>query len=122
MVDNSLCSPHGGVLVERLAGPDEVRVAGSLPAVPVRGQIATECLSLAYEFFSPPSRGFMTEADVDAVAKDMRLANGYVWSVPILFDLSAEQVSDPGVKAGGKLLLTHQDQPLAIFEVGGRIF
>ena len=86
MVDNTL-SPHGGMLVERLAAPTRPRRRRASGPIPVRGQIATECLSLAYGFFSP-LEGFMTEADVDAVAKDMRLANGYVWSVPILFDLS----------------------------------
>jgi sulfate adenylyltransferase len=115
MVDNAL-SPHGGVLVERVAGPHEARAAAGLPAIPVRGQIATECLSLAYGFFSP-LEGFMTEADVDGVAKEMRLASGYLWSVPILFDLSAEQVAELGVKEGETLLLTYRDQPLATFEV-----
>jgi sulfate adenylyltransferase len=115
-VDNT-ASPHGGRLVERIAEPDEAKeAAATLERVPVRGQIATECLSLAYGFFSPLS-GFMTEADVDGVAKDMRLANGYVWSVPLLFDLSPDQVADLGVDEGDRLLLTYQDQPLAILDV-----
>ena len=115
-VDNTL-SPHGGVLVERVAAPDEAaELIGGLRRVPVRGQIATECLSLAYGFFSP-LQGFMTSADVDGVAKDMRLASGYVWSVPILFDLPAPQVEDLGVDEGDRLLLTYQDQPLAVLDV-----
>ena len=116
-VDNTL-SPHGGTLVEHVAGPEEARdaIGRATATVPVRCQIATECLSLAYGFFSP-LRGFMTQADVDGVAKDMRLANGYVWSVPILFDLSPEQVADLGVGEGSSLLLTYQDQPLAVFDV-----
>jgi len=115
-VDNTM-SPHGGTLVERVATPDQAReMIGGLPRVPVRGQIATECLSLAYGFFSPLT-GFMTEADVDGVAKDMRLASGYVWSVPLLFDLPAEQLADLGVKEGDRLLLTYQDQPLAVLDV-----
>ena len=115
-VDNTL-SPHGGPFAERIMAPEEAREAiKGLPAVPVRGQIATECMSLAYGFFAPLT-GFMTEADVDGVAKDMRLASGYVWSVPILFDLSPAQVDELGVSAGDTLLLTYQGQPLATLDV-----
>jgi sulfate adenylyltransferase len=115
-VDNT-ASPHGGRLVERIAEPDEAEeAAATLKRVPVRGQIATECLSLAYGFFSP-LLGFMTEADVDGVAKDMRLASGYVWSVPLLFDLAPEHVADLDVDEGDRLLLTYQDQPLAVLDV-----
>jgi sulfate adenylyltransferase len=115
-VDNTL-SPHGGSLVERVLDPVEARdrISG-LVAVPIRTPIATECMGLAYGFFSPLS-GFMTEADVDSVAKDMRLASGYVWSVPLLFDLSPEEVSEYGVTVGETLLLTFQERPLAILEV-----
>jgi sulfate adenylyltransferase len=115
-VDNTL-SPHGGSLVERVLDPAEARerIRG-LTAVPVRPQIATECMGLAYGFFSP-LQGFMTQADVDTVAKDMRLANGYVWSIPIVFDLTADEVAEYGVAEGETLLLTYQGQPLAILEV-----
>jgi sulfate adenylyltransferase len=115
-VDNTL-SPHGGSLVERVLDPAEARdrIKGLTP-VPIRSQIATECIGLAYGFFSP-LQGFMTRADVDAVAKDMRLASGYVWSIPLVFDLTAEEVGDYGVAEGETLLLTYQDQPLAVLEV-----
>jgi sulfate adenylyltransferase len=115
-VDNTL-SPHGGSLVERVLDPAEVRdrIKGLTP-VPIRSQIATECIGLAYGFFSP-LQGFMTRADVDAVAKDMRLASGYVWSIPLVFDLTAEEVGDYGVAEGETLLLTYQDQPLAVLDV-----
>jgi sulfate adenylyltransferase len=114
-VDNSL-SPHGGVLVERVAPLQESRRDRvlRLPRVAVRDQIARECVNIAYGFFSP-LEGFMNRADLDSVARNMTLASGYVWSIPIVFDLS--EAEELGIKPGGSLLLTYQDQPLAALEV-----
>ncbi len=117
MVDNTL-SPHGGKIVERVVPSRAVgaeRIRG-LKAIPVRGQIATECISIAYGFFSP-LEGFMLREDVDAVAEDMRLASGYVWSIPIVFDLSLEEISQLRLREGDMLLLTYQGQPLATLAV-----
>ena len=76
MVDNSL-SPHGGVLVERLAfvGDGHTDEIAGLPRVAVRDQIARECVNIAYGFFSP-LEGFMGLSDLDSVAKDMTLESG----------------------------------------------
>ena len=117
MVDNSL-SPHGGVLVERLNTPDAAGQGNihRLPTVEVRDQIARECLNIAYGFFSP-LEGFMNRADLDSVARSMTLTSGYVWSIPIVFDLSDHETARLGVKAGDPLLLCYQGQPLAVLEV-----
>ncbi|MFQ5827317.1 MAG: sulfate adenylyltransferase, partial [Dehalococcoidia bacterium] len=87
-----------------------------LTAIPIRDQIATECVNIAYGFFSP-IEGFMCRADVDSVVKDMRLASGYVWSIPIVFDMSPEEVKQSGLKEGDTVLLTYQDQPLATLDI-----
>ena len=116
MVDNRL-SPHGGELVERVVdGQTALDKIKGLKTIPVRGQIATECVSIAYGFFSP-IEGFMLREDVDAVADKMRLASGYVWSIPIVFDVSLDQVRELDLKEGDTLLLTHQGQPLATLGV-----
>jgi sulfate adenylyltransferase len=117
LVDNSL-SPHGGVLVERVAPLQEnnrERIL-RLPRVAVRGQIARECVNIAYGFFSP-LEGFMNRADLDSVARNMTLASGYVWSIPIVFDLYEAEVAGLGIKPDDSLLLTYQGQPLAAMEI-----
>ena len=116
MVDNAL-SPHGGNLVLRVVSQEvgRERIQG-LKAVPVRGQIARECIGIAYGFFSP-LQGFMLREDVDAVSEDMRLASGYIWSIPIVFDLSLEEIGRISLEEGDTLLLTYQGQPLATLEV-----
>jgi ATP sulfurylase len=47
----------------------------------------------------------------------MTLASGYIWSMPIVFDLSQEELERLGIKPGGALVLTYQQQPLAVLEV-----
>ena len=116
MVDNAL-SPHGGSLIERIASPMEARkMVRHLPRITVRDQLAREIVNIAYGFFSP-LEGFMGREDVDSVARHMTLASGYVWSVPIVFDIAQEELSRMGVKAGDSILLVYQDQPLAVLDV-----
>ena len=116
MADNSL-SPHGGELIERLLTVEEAarRIEG-LVRVPTRDQIAKECINIAYGFFSP-IQGFMGRADVDSVVRTMQLASGYVWSVPIVYDMADEEIAKLGLKVGDTILMTYQEEPLAILEV-----
>ncbi|MBI3953221.1 MAG: sulfate adenylyltransferase [Chloroflexi bacterium] len=115
MVDNAL-SPHGGRLVERFTAAERVPDLTRLPALPIRDQIARECLGIAYGFFSP-LEGFLGQADVRSVAEEMRLANGYVWSIPIVFDLSQEELQRLNIKEGKTLLLLYQGRPYATLQV-----
>jgi sulfate adenylyltransferase len=109
---------HGGKeIVERILEPNvAVRKTKGLKSVPVRGQIAKEIIGIAYGFFSP-LEGFMVKADLNAVCKKMKLTNGVVWSIPILFDLAELELSDYGIKEGDSVLLTYEGNPMAIFEV-----
>ena len=116
MVDNSL-SPHGGVLVERILTHQEAKdkIRG-LPRLAVRDQIARECVNLAYGFFAPLD-GFMSRADVDSVAQNMTLESGYVWSIPIVFDVDQEELTSLEVASGDSIVLTYEQQPLALLEI-----
>jgi sulfate adenylyltransferase len=109
---------HGGKEIkERIMEPAQARekIKG-LPEIPVRKQIANEIIDIAYGWFSP-LEGFMGKADVDSVVKNMRLADGTIWPIPILFDLSEQEVKDYGVEAGKPVVLTYQGNPMALFEV-----
>ncbi len=109
---------HGGKEIkERIFDPSKARekIKG-LTEIPVRKQIANEIIDLAYGFFSP-LEGFMGKADVDGVVKNMRLADGTIWPIPILFDLSEKEVADYGVESGKSVVLTYQGNPMALFEV-----
>ena len=115
-VDNTL-SPHGGELIERIAAPaDAPHLAAGLPRLAVRDSIAREVINIAYGFFSPLT-GFMVRSELDSVVQNMTLTNGLVWSIPIVFDISPETLSEAGIAQGDSVLLTYQDQAFAILEV-----
>ncbi len=110
---------HGGKEIkERILEPAEAkkRIQG-LKQYPIRSQLANEVIDIAYGFFSP-LEGFMGKADVESVCKKMRLKDGKtVWSIPIVFDMSKEEIAEYGVKPGASLLLTYTGNPMAIFEI-----
>ena len=87
-----------------------------LPQTVVRDQLAREIVNIAYGFFSP-LEGFMGHDDLDSVARHMTLASGYVWSVPIVFDIAQDELDRLGAKAGDSILLVYQDQPLAVLDI-----
>ena len=116
MVDNAL-SPHGGELIERvLAGEAARQRVQGLPEIPVREPLARECMNIALGFFSP-LQGFLNRPDLHSVVENMRLASGYIWSVPVVLDMSAQQVDELGLHIGDSALLTFQNNPLAVLEV-----
>ncbi len=109
---------HGSKeIIERvISSPIEAkeRIKG-LKRVSVNGRIARECINIAYGFFSP-LEGFLGKADTKAVCEKMTLANGILWSIPILFDISSEEIRKKGIKNGDAILLVYLDRPLAILE------
>jgi sulfate adenylyltransferase len=111
---------HGNKeIVERLiASPSEAkeRVTG-LTQVAVTGRIARECINIAYGFFTPLD-GFMGKADVATVCQKMTLTNGTLWSMPIVFDITGEEIREKGIKVGDTVLLVYQNTALAILEAG----
>ena len=114
--DNSL-SPHGGELKISVAPREEApHVIAGLPELAVNEQIAREVINLAHGAFSPLD-GFMGRTDLDSVVHTMRLSNGLVWSIPIILDVSPSEWAATGAAAGSRVLLTHQDQPLATLDV-----
>ncbi|PIP08391.1 MAG: sulfate adenylyltransferase, partial [Syntrophobacterales bacterium CG23_combo_of_CG06-09_8_20_14_all_48_27] len=95
---------------------EAVQKIKGLKSVPIGSQMANEVINIAYGWFSP-LKGFMNKADADAVCNSMRLTDGTVWSIPIIFDMGDQEIADYGVKEGDTVLLTYQDNPLAILEV-----
>src|SRR6476619_196982 len=90
MQADSLAPPHGGALVNLLAGAaraDEIRTAShAWPSWDLTPRQLCGFELLANGGFSPLT-GFMTRADYEAVCQDMRLANGTLWPMPITLDV-----------------------------------
>jgi sulfate adenylyltransferase len=94
----SLIAPHGGTLVNRILKSDAAAKAAqeakSLKSIPLSPREAFDLEMIAIGAFSPLS-GFMGEKDFARVCKEMRLANGVVWPIPVILS--------PGDDVTGKI-------------------
>ena len=86
-------APHGGRLVNRVlvgeARDEWLERARGWPSLRVDERVLCDLLCLATGVFSPLN-GFMDRHDYWAVLEDMRLANGLVWSLPIVLPAGEE--------------------------------
>jgi sulfate adenylyltransferase len=88
-----LIEPHGGTLVDLLVSPEraaELKAASrDWPSWDLTPRQFCDLELLLNGGFSPLT-GFMNKADHDSVCERMRLANGTLWSIPILLDVPRE--------------------------------
>lgn len=90
-------APHGGKLINRLATPAEkqdfLAQADSLPRIQLDERATSDLVMIAIGGFSPID-GFMEQNDYLGVVKEMRLASGLPWSVPVTLSVTSE-VAEP---------------------------
>lgn len=100
---SALVPAHGGTLVNRVAAtPFDPEALGGLPRLRLDATKCTEIAQIGIGTYSP-LEGFMGRADLEAVLRDMRLANGTPWPLPIVLDTSAEQAA--GFREGCDVVL-----------------
>ena len=119
MSTGALIAPHGGTLVNRFASQPEALAAqaATLPAITLSAKQACDLEMIAIGAFSPLT-GFVGKADFEGICKNMRMADGTVWPIPITLAV------DDDVKAtlteGGQAALNHSDGTLlAVIDVQG---
>ena len=99
-------APHGMQLVNRIAITEQkqefLEKAEVLPRVMLDERAVSDLVMLAIGAFSPLT-GFMEQADYDRVVREMRLANGLPWSIPITLSVT-EDVASP-LKEGSLIRL-----------------
>jgi sulfate adenylyltransferase len=109
----SLITPHGGKLINRVLSPeaakDATASAGSLPSITLSAREQGDLEMIAIGAFSPLT-GFMGRKDFASVSKDMRLADGTVWPIPVTLS-PADDVAAK-VKEGQKVALKDDDGKL----------
>jgi sulfate adenylyltransferase len=111
--------PHGGKLIDRTVSAEErerlAQAAEHLPKILLNERELADVEMIAYGAMSPLS-GFMTAADYHSVVESMRLANGLVWSIPVV--LSAKEAGHEKLEPGGQAALTDdRGTTLAVMEV-----
>lgn len=96
---HGLIEPHGGTLVNRVATGDKLaslkKEASSLPRIDLSAKQSCDLEMIGVGAFSPLT-GFMGEADFTSVCRDMRLASGDVWPIPILLAVDKSKAPAAG--------------------------
>src|SRR6266536_1164963 len=98
--------PHGGQLINRIASQQDAEAIRSrlpgLASVRLSDRQLSDLEMIAIGGFSP-LHGFMTGADYTRVVRDMHLANGLPWSMPITLAVASEEAAN--LSAGSELAL-----------------
>jgi sulfate adenylyltransferase len=109
-------APHGGKLIDRrvTGGAREalVKVAAGLPRVDLDERQLADLDMIAVGAMSPLG-GFLGEKDYKSVVKDMRLADGTPWSLPITLRVDASRAAE----IGAKVALYGEGTLLAVMDV-----
>jgi len=96
----SLSLPHGGKLVDRILRGEEreaaLRRARDAKKIPL-SEVGMADLEMIANGAMSPLTGFMAKADYESVVKNIRLANGLIWSLPITLPVSAETAAAIGL-------------------------
>src|ERR1041385_2553199 len=83
---NETIQPHGGVLINRFLQGEALRSAidrsPSLPTITLSTRQISD-LELISTGAASPLTGFMGLADYQSVVRNMRLASGLPWSIPV---------------------------------------
>jgi sulfate adenylyltransferase len=91
-VTTSLVSPHGGrlvdLVVEEERGAELRKASRDWKSVDLTQRQGSDLELLLNGSFSPLS-SFMGRADYESVCRDMRLADGSIWPIPIVLDIPA---------------------------------
>lgn len=97
-------SPHGGFLNDLISRDKPISFellseSTSLPSLTLNDRQLCDLELLLNGGFSPLD-GFLNQKDYEAVVGEMRLQNGFLWTMPITLDVSREDIDDLRLVAG----------------------
>ncbi len=107
---------NGKPIMESVSTVDAAKKIAGMPRIPIKRATAHEVISLSYGFFTPLT-GFMRRQEVDQTLDKMQLPDGTLWSIPIVFDMSAENIKKFNIAEGNRVVLDYLGAPMAIFEI-----
>jgi sulfate adenylyltransferase len=103
--------PHGGTLINRLVEGEQrealLKEAESLKQIPINNWTVSDLELIGIGAFSPLT-GFLEEKDYRSVLDRMRLADGTVWSIPIV--LPVEDALAERLQVGERVALVGEDK------------
>jgi len=106
-----MIQPHGGKLVTRIITGSQLPADAPVLSLNEREKNDLEMISCGA---MSPLSGFMNSRDYNCVVDGMRLENGIVWSLPVVFSLKD---CDPEVKVGETVLLSYENKLRGMMEI-----
>src|ERR1041384_6487667 len=115
-------SPHGGRLVDRVLRGEALAEARerarSLTRLSLNARMMSDVELLGVGAYSP-LEGFMGRADYASVLRDMRLASGLPWTLPVT--LAVRKAAADELRDGEDVaLVTPWEEPLGILHLAER--
>ena len=111
-------TPHGGRLVNRVVKGSRrealIEEAKELISVGVDAGKASDIYNIAVGAYSP-LEGFLTSDDMQNVLDDYRLSNDVPWTIPIVLDVSRDEIR--GLREGDDLAITYGGEVIALVRV-----
>ena len=119
MSTGTLIPPHGGTLVNRIVSEAEAAAlrdeSANLPKIVLSAKQSCDLEMIAIGAFSPLT-GFVCSQDFESICKNMRLADGTVFPIPVT--LAVDDETKGTLEAGGRAALYHTDGTLlAVMDV-----
>jgi sulfate adenylyltransferase len=120
--DPTQIAPHGGTLINLLAGGGAAAAlaseAANLPKLVLGERELSDLEMLAVGALSPLT-GFQGEADYHSVIDSMHLTNGLPWAIPVVLSVSDEDAHRIGGAGAVALLPAEGANAIAILRVSG---
>ncbi len=85
--------PHGGKLVNLVIQESEADLSKKIPRIEITKRVQMDLEQICLGSYSPID-GFMDSENLDSVLKKFTLANGLLWPLPILLDISHEKAKE----------------------------
>jgi sulfate adenylyltransferase len=117
---DELTPPHGGTLIQLIDSPDRAAAlkaeAVRLPSWDLTPRQVFDIEMLLHGAFSP-LEGFLGKADYESVCTTMRLADGTLWPIPIVLDVTEEFAKS--IASAPRIALRHPEgMILAVLSIG----
>jgi len=113
-----LGEPHGGRLVDRRVETRKrerlVEEAKECPKLVGDGRILSDVWQIATGGFSP-LEGFLVREDYESVVKEARLANGIIWSFPVVLPVDKNFASE--LEEGDTIAIFDGENPVALLKI-----
>lgn len=109
---SSLVPPHGGLLIQREATPQERGGVSTLPTIAIAETDLMDCEQLAHGTYSPLN-GFMDSATLDAVLRTNHLPDGVAWTLPIVLAIDNRTATE--IRPGMRVALKSQSDTVHAF-------